>query len=126
VKINPDLLAEVLDHASRDYPVEACGVLAGRSEPTQRWVMRNAAHSSRRYQFDPQQQLAVWQELDDRGLEPLIVYHSHPFGRPEPSATDIAEAQPGPLYLIVGMVTGEHVAKLWHIENGAATEEPIT
>ncbi|HWB36935.1 MAG TPA: M67 family metallopeptidase [Rugosimonospora sp.] len=127
MRIPPDILAAVFDHASGEYPIEACGVLAGTDVPSAWWSLRNAARSSRRYTLYPREQLDVWAAIDAAGLDPLVVVHSHPFGRPEPSTTDIAEAPPVPtLHLIVGMGDGTPTARLWRIEDGQATEEPIT
>jgi proteasome lid subunit RPN8/RPN11 len=126
VRIDPNLLSEVFEHATQDYPIEACGVLAGRGEPDRVIRMVNDADDERRYRFDPEEQLAVWQRLDQLRLDPLVIYHSHPHGRPWPSRTDIAQAQEGPLYLIVGNQDGHLAARLWRIEDGQVIEELIT
>lgn len=126
MRIDPNLLSAVLEHAVQDYPIEACGVLAGRGEPERIFRMVNDADDERQYRFDPEEQLAVWRQLDELRMDPLVIYHSHPYGRPIPSKVDVAEAQEGPLYLIVGSQDGHLTARLWRIEDGEVIEEPIT
>lgn len=126
MRIPAALLALVRAEAQVAYPLEACGVLAGKDEPSHVIPMTNALTHPRAYQFDPDEQLAVWRRLDEAGLDPLVVYHSHPHGRPFPSPRDIAEAQPGVLYLIVGSPDIGLPARLFHIEPDGVFEEPIT
>ena len=45
-------------------------------------------------------------------------YHSHPNGSAEPSPRDLAAAEPGRLWLIIG----GGVARLWIMENGGFRE----
>jgi proteasome lid subunit RPN8/RPN11 len=116
----------VLAHAVQDYPIEACGVLAGKGEPSRIFPMVNDADDERQYRFDPEEQLAVWQQLDALGLDPLVIYHSHPYGKPYPSRVDVAEAQEGYRYLIVGSEDGGLRARLWWFEDGEVIEEQIT
>lgn len=90
--------------------VEKCGIIAGApGGPAMRPVrMANAlATEAGRYAFDPAEQLAVWADLDDRGEDPIVVYHSHPFGPAYPSPGDIALAlDPAPVHLIVAVRAG--------------------
>ena len=64
----------------RDHPDEACGIVAGpvgSDQPTRHVPMDNAARSMTFYEFDSQEYLRVWNELDDRDEEAVIIYHSH-------------------------------------------------
>lgn len=80
----------VLD-AQQRHPVEACGVVCGREGvPTHIVAMRNAEHSTEFFSLDPDEQLRVWQLIENWGAQPLIIYHSHTASRAVPSATDSA------------------------------------
>lgn len=78
--INRELVDAMIAHARRDHPDEACGVLAGPvgSDTPQRFIpMVNAARSTTFYEFDSGDLLRLYREMDARGEEPVVIYHSH-------------------------------------------------
>ena len=86
---------------------EVCGVLAGEYGETDSHVadvypVENAADTPQvRYAMDPEEQLAVIDEIEDAGLEVVGFYHSHPAGPTHPSETDADRATwPGYSYAI--------------------------
>jgi proteasome lid subunit RPN8/RPN11 len=83
-------------------PEEACGLVAGRDNIALEVIpVTNALHSPVRYRMDPQEQLEAFTRIEERGLEIVGIYHSHPSGPAQPSPTDIAEAfYPEAVYLI--------------------------
>lgn len=85
------LIDEMVAHAREQHPIEACGVIAGPSgsdRPTRLIRMRNALESPAAYQFDAAQQLALYRQMDARGEDPIVIYHSHTDSPPHPSGTD--------------------------------------
>jgi proteasome lid subunit RPN8/RPN11 len=110
VRIPAGLLAAIEAEAEKARPHEACGLLIGRRAGmgfriTRHAPSRNlAASPNDRFEIDPLTQLH-WQKALRGTIEAVIGhYHSHPRGRPEPSATDIAEAHdPALLWLITGL-----------------------
>jgi proteasome lid subunit RPN8/RPN11 len=110
----PAALAEsIRSHAGKAYPEECCGILLGRVAVEDREVRElracaNArAGSGNRYAIDPRDLIAAQREGRERGLEVVGFYHSHPDHPPEPSATDLEEAQwEGCVYLIVSVTRG--------------------
>jgi len=125
----------IVAHAKRDHPDEACGVVAGPegSDRPERLVeMVNAAGSPTFYEFDSTDLLRLYQEMDARDEEPVVVYHSHTATEAYPSRTDIGLAmEPRAHYVLVG--TGEHgnnegpvEFRSYRIVDGAVTEEEIT
>lgn len=69
-----------------------------------------AANPARHFELDPATLFAAHKAARAGGPAILGHYHSHPSGRPEPSATDAASATPdGHLWLIIG---GDE-ARLW-------------
>ncbi|MFP8955324.1 desampylase [Natrialbaceae archaeon A-CW3] len=100
----------MVEDARAAAPEECCGVLGGRfdanrSRVDSRYPTRNVATEPRReYRIDPEEQLAVFEELEDRGEEIVGFYHSHPRGPFAPSETDVAGAAwPNRSYVIVSL-----------------------
>ena len=85
---------------------------------------RNALNSALKYEIDAQEQLQLFNAIEDAGLELGIIYHSHTRSDPVPSETDINLAKfeatnlpkfPGTLYLIVGVKGPEADLRLWSL-----------
>jgi proteasome lid subunit RPN8/RPN11 len=124
----------IVEHARRDHPDEACGVVAGPegSDRPERFVpMVNAASSPTFYEFDPMDLLKLYREMDDRDEEPVVVYHSHTATEAYPSRTDIGLAQePNAHYVLVstrdcGNSPGAVEFRSYRIVDGVVTEEDI-
>jgi [CysO sulfur-carrier protein]-S-L-cysteine hydrolase len=133
--IRQALVDEMVAHARRDHPDEACGVIAGPvgSDSPERFIpMVNAARSPTFYEFSPTDLLALYRELDDRDEEPVVIYHSHTATEAYPSRTDIALAgEPGAHYVLIstretGSADGPCEVRSFRIRDGEVTEEPIT
>lgn len=121
-------------HARADHPDEACGVIAGPegSDRPERFIpMVNAARSSTFYEFDSADLLRLYREMDDRGEEPVVIYHSHTATEAYPSRTDISYAsEPGAHYVLVstrdtGAEEGPVEVRSYRIVDGVVSEEPI-
>jgi proteasome lid subunit RPN8/RPN11 len=120
----------IVDHARRDHPDEACGVLTGKagSDSPERFIpMLNAARSPTFYEFDSMEQLRVWREMDDRDEEPVVIYHSHTATEAYPSRTDIGLAgEPGAHYVLVSTRDPETTEfRSFRIVDGEVEEEPV-
>jgi proteasome lid subunit RPN8/RPN11 len=130
LRISRALHDAIVDHARRDHPDEACGVLAGSigSDLPDRFVpMLNAARSPTFYEFDSMEQLRIWREMDDRDEEPIVIYHSHTATEAYPSRTDINLAgEPGAHYVLVSTRDAEQTEfRSYRIVDGEVTEEPV-
>ena len=99
LRIRAELVDAMVAHARADHPDEACGVIAGPegSDRPERFIpMINAARSATFYEFDSADLLRLYREMDDRGEEPVVIYHSHTATEAYPSRTDISYAsEPG-------------------------------
>jgi [CysO sulfur-carrier protein]-S-L-cysteine hydrolase len=99
------LYDQIVAHARKDHPDEACGVIAGPAGTgrPQRFIpMTNAARSPTFYEFDSAELLRLYREMDERDEEPVVIYHSHTATEAYPSPTDIALAsEPGAHYVLV-------------------------
>ncbi len=117
-------------HARHDHPDECCGVIAGPegSDRPERFIaMTNAERSPTFYRFDSTEQLRVWREMDTRGEESIVIYHSHTATEAYPSRTDISLAQePNAHYVLVSTRDPERrELRSYRIVDGVATEEPV-
>lgn len=102
------LVNRLLHHAQAGAGHEVCGLIAGRhGRPTRCLPVTNVAVSpATRYEMDPQGQIDAMRDMRRRGETLFAIYHSHPTGPAEPSATDLEEAAyPDALYLIVSLKT---------------------
>jgi [CysO sulfur-carrier protein]-S-L-cysteine hydrolase len=129
--ISAGLQAKILAHARSDHPDEACGIIAGPagSDRPERFIsMLNAERSPTFYRFDSLEQLKVWREMDERGEEPVVIYHSHTATEAFPSRTDISYAmEPGAHYVLVSTRDPDlDEFRSFRIVDGDVTEEGVT
>jgi [CysO sulfur-carrier protein]-S-L-cysteine hydrolase len=96
---------QLVAQAQAAFPIEACGLLAGENGRVRRlYPITNVLHSPSAYLMDARQQVEAMLQMEAHGWELLAIYHSHPHGPAEPSATDIAQAYyPDALYLILSL-----------------------
>ena len=125
---------DIVAHAKRDHPDEACGVGAGPagSDRPERFVaMVNAAGSPTFYEFDSTDLFQLYKEMDANDEEPVVIYHSHTATEAYPSRTDIGLAQePNAHYVLVstrehGNNEGPVEFRSYRIIDGAVTEEDV-
>jgi proteasome lid subunit RPN8/RPN11 len=83
---------------------------------------------SRRFLIDPREYIAFEKRADERDMDILGVYHSHPDHPAEPSEYDRDHAWPGWSYIIAS-VSGEEIKDLrsWLLKDDRSgyTEEEI-
>ena len=121
-------------HCRADHPDEACGVIAGpegSDEPSRFVPMVNAARSPTFYEFDSGDLLRLYRDLDERGEEPVVIYHSHTATEAFPSRTDVSYAsEPAAHYVVVstretGRDPGSYELRSFRIVDAVVTEEEI-
>jgi proteasome lid subunit RPN8/RPN11 len=123
--VAPAALRRALEeHAEREAPNEACGLIAVRDDVAERYIpCVNRAASPYRFELQaPDPGLLI--DLEDEGYE-LAVFHSHPTDSARPSRTDLANLGlwEGKPYLILSRATGELAA--WRIREGAVEALPL-
>jgi len=129
--ISRELRDQIVAHARRDHPDEACGVLAGpvgRDRPERFIAMTNAERSPTFYRFDSAEQFRVWRDMESRDEEPVVIYHSHTATEAYPSRTDVSYAsEPGAHYVLVSTRDADTTEfRSYRIVDGTVTEEPVT
>jgi proteasome lid subunit RPN8/RPN11 len=130
IHIDRSVYDAIVAHARKDHPDEACGIVAGPagSDRPERFVpMINVERSPTFYRFDPMEQLRVWREMDDRGEEPIVIYHSHTATEAYPSRTDVALAsEPDAHYILASTRDPAEVEfRSFRIVDGAVAEENV-
>ena len=128
IEITPEHRDEIVTHAREDFPDECCGLLFGkatRAELLKR--MENVEHSPLNYRVDSRQLFEAFEEMDQRGLDLIGIYHSHTHSPARPSQTDIALAgYPDAHYLIVSLADWENPdLRAFTIVNGAVQEQEV-
>ncbi|MEU6226607.1 M67 family metallopeptidase [Streptomyces sp. NPDC047042] len=132
--ITQTLVDQIVAHARKDHPDEACGVIAGPagSDRPERFIpMLNAAMSPTFYEFDSGDLFKLYREMDDRDEVPVVIYHSHTATEAHPSRTDISLAQePDAHYVLVSTRDtdglGDFQFRSFRIREGEVTEEEVT
>ena len=114
------LIARLLAEAAASPNREICGLLFGDdARIVEARATANVAHDPTVwFEVDPTALLAALRA--ERGGGPHLIghYHSHPGGSAAPSPRDLAAAEPGRLWLIVG--AGE--IRAWRAANGGFRE----
>lgn len=94
------------------HPVEACGLLLGRSEGDRVRVLESAPAGNvapspeRAFELAPADFVSAVRRADLLGLSVVGTYHSHPEGPAVPSAVDRARAETGWSHVVVSVVAG--------------------
>ena len=122
------MVASALD----GYPLEACGLLGGSVEGSERprvaacYPIANVAASARLYEIEPRGLLRADRAAEAAGGQLIGVYHSHTHTDGQPSATDVAQApDPDWHYVLVSLRDTHPSVRSWRIRDGKIIEEPV-
>lgn len=129
IELDRAFFAEMVVHGLREFPNECCGLVAGKDGvPVKVFPMRNADASPVTYRLDPKEQLRVFGEIDDEGLDLFAIYHSHTHSEAYPSEIDRRQAfYPEARYLVLSLSDRENpVIRAFRIEDGEVTEEELS
>ena len=119
---------EIVQQARQEFPNEACGLIAAKEgRPVRVYAMRNADASPVTYRLDPKEQLQVFNDIDEQGLELWAIYHSHTHSQAYPSETDRRQAfYPEARYLVVSLENREDPElRGFRILDGEIEEEEV-
>jgi proteasome lid subunit RPN8/RPN11 len=128
VYVKQQHLVEMIDHAREEAPVEACGILAGKEgRVVEVYRARNADHSPTSYRLDPEEQYRIFVDIEDKGLDIVGIYHSHPSSPAAPSSIDLERAYyPEAIYFVISLVDpGDPQVRAFRITNGETCEHEI-
>jgi len=128
IELDAVFFDEIVQQAKGEFPNEACGLLAAKEGvPVRVYPMRNADASPVTYRLDPKEQLQVFNDIDDQGLELWGIYHSHTHSEAYPSETDRRQAfYPEARYLILSLEDRDNpVMRGYRIIEGDVREEEV-
>ncbi|MDE0608820.1 MAG: M67 family metallopeptidase [Anaerolineaceae bacterium] len=114
VRITQELQARIFHHLEQTWPNEGGGFLLGEVAQDAATVCEciavenvfDAAEQYHRYAMTPQDWMRLEDEADQRGLDLLGYYHSHPDSPAIPSDYDREHALPNFVYLITRVQAG--------------------
>lgn len=119
----------MIEHARKDYPNEACGLLAGQNgfPVCQFFPMQNMDKASISYFMDPKEQLQAFKKMRELGVELRGIFHSHVASEATPSQKDIRLAfYPEASYLIVSLSDlHKPVLRSFRIQEEKVQEEEV-
>lgn len=140
MRIPKPLLDRMIQHARRETPYEACGLLAGRDDDAMHlYLIKNLEDSPRlraldippdrrvRYFMDEAQLFYAQRNMRDNDLELVAIFHSHPAGPDRPSPTDVRLAfYPEARYIIISLADADHpVVNNFRIVDQRVTREEL-
>ena len=111
-------------HARKDLPNEACGLIAGVDLPDgtreirKVYLLTNVDHTNEHFTIDPKEHLRSIKDMRANGLSPLGNWHSHPESPSRPSEEDKRLANDSKAsYLILSLMEeGNPVLNAFHVE----------
>lgn len=128
LSLNRKQSEELIAHAKKELPNEACGILAGRDGKIEKiYRMTNAEKSPEFFVMDSMEQLKVSKEIRSLGFEMLGIYHSHPHSQAYPSGKDVELAYaPDVSFVIVSLQDEDSPSiRSFKIIDGKITEEDL-
>jgi [CysO sulfur-carrier protein]-S-L-cysteine hydrolase len=145
IEIAPTLRDQMVEHALREFPNEACGLLAGSFSEDGRangrpptassdrfYPMKNADASPVTYRLDPAEQLAITEAMEGQELELVGIFHSHTHSDAYPSPTDSHQASfiepfyPDAYYVLVSLQDRNNpVIRAFSIRDGQIEEQDV-
>ena len=125
------ILDSVIEHAYSAHPDISCGFVAGpegTDRPERHIPMRNAEVARNLWSFDTLESVRVFREMDARGEEPVVVYHSQDLPDPEISRRTLSFAiGPQVHYLVISTSYPEvPLYRSYRVVDGRAVEDEIT
>jgi len=127
IQIKGEIRDQIIEHAEKELPNEACGYLAGRDGVIiKAFKMNNIDKSPEHFTFDPVEQFNVFREVRKLGLDIIANYHSHPSTPSRPSEEDIRLANdPDISYMIISLAEKDTVVRSFRIQNSISEAEEI-
>ena len=133
IVLSKDDYDRLLNHALKELPNEACGLIAGTvDEDGTRFIKKvylltNTDHSNEHFSIDPREHLEAIKDMRSLNLRPLGNWHSHPESPSRPSEEDKRLAyDPGASYMILSLMERERpVLNSFRIVNGSAEREEL-
>lgn len=127
ITIPDDILIQLEMIVQATFPNEACGLLGGKDEKVEIFLpVSNALNSPVAFTMVPEEQLQAFLYLEEKQLDLLAIFHSHPNGPINPSRSDIEQFYyPGTLYVIWSPLNEIGHLHAYHILRNKVKAVPI-
>ena len=128
MRIPPELLAQIVEHARADAPNECCGLIGAHDGvATSVHRTRNLKASPLAFEMHGPEVMRIIDEIEDGGGELAGMYHSHTRTEPYPSQTDrnFARNWPGLEWVIVGLRGDEATVRSYLIDGAEVREVEV-
>ena len=132
IKLQKDDFKKMLHHAIAELPNEACGMIAGVKDGSDKvikkvYLLTNTDHSNEHFSLDPREQLAAVKDMRANGFIPLGNWHSHPETPSRPSDEDkrLAYDKTASYMILSLMDSNNPVLNSFHIEGDRAEKEEL-
>lgn len=124
IEINRSDYEKIYEHALKERPDEACGLIAGEDREDgvrvikKVYLLTNIDHTNEHFSIDPKEHLSAIKDMRSSGLKPLGNWHSHPESPSRPSEEDKRLANDkAASYLILSLEEEKNpVLNAFHIE----------
>jgi proteasome lid subunit RPN8/RPN11 len=134
IALTPQQLAAINAHGEQDYPYECCGLLIGRflqdgrKEVLETFPISNAREEEakrNRFLIRPEELLAGERVAQQKNLDVIGFYHSHPDDAAVPSNYDLEHAWPIYSYIVVSVREGSaRDLRSWEMESDRSRFNP--
>ncbi|MCL6624325.1 MAG: M67 family metallopeptidase [Fimbriimonadales bacterium] len=107
LRVAPEVVASLQEHALREVPREAVGCLLGTGEQGEGHILRACplvnVHPSPLTHFEVSPESVWWAEKEAEAYGWILLgwYHSHPNGNPRPSEEDLRQVVP---FWVLGII----------------------
>ena len=132
IKLKNDDFKKMLHHAIAELPNEACGLIAGVKDGSDKvikkvYLLTNTDHSNEHFSLDPREQLAAVKDMRANDFIPLGNWHSHPETPSRPSKEDkrLAYDKTASYMILSLMDSNNPVLNSFHIESDRAEKEEL-
>ena len=125
IELTKQHLDEIRQHGERDYPFECCGLMLGRFVDGSKTVVetypisnaREEEAKRNRFLIRPEELLAGERAAQQKSLDVIGFYHSHPDDAAVPSKYDLEHAWPIYSYIVVSIREGSaRDIRSWEME----------
>ncbi len=114
LRLSEEVFRRMIFYSEKGYPYEICGALLGKEEESIRSIqeiipLTNSREEQKetRYLISPDSVFLAEKQAEEKGIELLGFYHSHPDHPAEPSTYDKEHAFPWYSYLILSVYQGK-------------------
>ena len=122
ILIPDSFLADLMQHANEESPYEACAILLGNTDEetwqtTEIFLAENIDKSEINFTISNKQLLEGYKRAEEKGLDIVGIFHSHPKSEASPSDTDVKFMKGNPVpWVIYSGLTKEMKAYLLNSE----------